>query len=106
MQEQTRSKLNRCNTTQKQYNQAYVSANRMIFHSGRPNIDQVKWPVDTNWDIGYLNEQLSEYNDHEIIPLLKYGFPIEFDYSKVKYDSVPSKNHGGACTSPIILMHT
>ena len=102
MQKQTKSKsidLLSQEYTQQEFNWACVSANIAVYQSGKPNIDLCQIPVPSNWKFDYLYEQLVDYNDQQVIQLLRFGFPLEFDH-QVQYTSHILPNHKGATMYP------
>ena len=75
-----------------------VSPDKQVQRSGLANVDGLKIPVKSDWNFGYLEQQLSDYCDNEIISLLKYGFPIE---SALKPGNIiPPQNHKDAKNFP------
>ena len=102
MQKQTKSKqidLNVKFDNIQQFNQQCVQANNIVYETGKANIDGERIPVKTGWNLPYLEQQLCNYHDKEIVQLLKYGFPIEFDNNQ-EYDDTIHPNHKGATNYP------
>ena len=71
-----------------------VKAHRAVRLSGRPNFQQCKIPVYSNINISYFEEQLSNYQDKEVVSLLRYGCPISFSGRDIVRRSC--RNHKGA----------
>ena len=78
-----------------EFNWAYVKACESVYSSGMSNVDGLRIPVKSNWNLEYLSKQLVNYTDKEIVQLLQFGFPIECatqGQGEIKF----SKNHAGA----------
>ena len=69
-----------------------------VTSTGMSNADGCKIRVHTGWNVEYLQTQLVDYHDKEVVEYLMYGFPIERD------TSVPLQmggtNHKGATDFP------
>ena len=74
----------------------YVHANDVIRRSGHHNFQYCKFPVPTHWDLELFKQLLieSDYPDLGIIPMLKYGWPIEA--KDCKFDREIPVNQKGA----------
>ncbi len=62
------------------YQQGYVnymtSAHEAICRSGKPNFRGCKIPVRSNLNISFLENELVDYHDKEILNFVRYGWPI------------------------------
>ena len=72
----------------------YCSANKAIRNSNCPNARGVRIPIPTSLNIGYLERNLVDYFDKEVIEFMKYGWPLSVDSYNV--DSVVFSNHRSA----------
>ena len=78
----------------------YVHANDVIRRSQRHNFEFCKFPVPTHWNLDIFEQKLiaSNYDDLSVIPLLKYGWPIEAVHCT--YDGSVPRNQKGAEDNP------
>ena len=76
------------------FNQACVQANKLVRMSGKANVDGLWIPVVSNWNVQYLQNKLRNYENKQIIDLLRYGFPIECKQQQGTAQ-IPA-NHAGA----------
>ena len=54
----------------------WVSANRVVRSTGKPNFAEAKVQVNYKWDFDYLEEELKEYKDKEVLKFFKYGWEL------------------------------
>ena len=54
----------------------------------------MKIPVNTKINVDFLQEQLKNYRDSQVVDLVKYGFPVDHDGSMGNNHQV--ENHKGA----------
>ena len=69
-----------------------------IRRSGKPNFQGCRFPVYTKIDVAFLEKELSDYEDKQVVELIKYGFPI--NYEGTGPGKVNSTNHKGAVDFP------
>ena len=77
---------------------ACEAANCLVRETGVSNVDSARIQVVSHFNFSNLEVDLVNYKNKDIIPLLRYGFPIEcepFESTPVVY-----KNHKGAQEFP------
>ena len=79
------------------FNQACVQANKLVRDSGKANVDGLRIPVVSNWNVQYLQTKLCNYENKQIIDLLRYGFLTECKQQQGTAQ-IPA-NHAGALGS-------
>ena len=75
-----------------------IQAHKIIRDSNMPNFMGARIPVNAQFNIPAWKSHLSEYWDKQIVDLLQYGFPLDFDRSRslnATYD-----NHASATKFP------
>ena len=75
-----------------------VKANRQVRKSGIPNFLGEKIVMPSNFNFGFIEEKLTNYDDKEVIDLLKFGFPLSHN-GKTGSKEIPH-NHTGATFYP------
>ena len=75
-----------------------VHANKAMRESYRPDFSACRIPVPSNFNLKYLEKELVNYQDSEIISLLHYGCPISYKYQGDL--SRACRNHKGATDFP------
>ena len=85
-------------------NMNLVEIHEKVIESGMYNFQGCKIPINEKIDIDFMDRMLGDYCDKEVLPLLRYGFPIEVDSSfdeNLTFD-IPKgfKNHAGARNFP------
>ena len=72
-------------------------AHETVKASGWPNFMVSRIPVKSQWNIDFMDSMLTEYHDSQVTTFLKYGWPINVDYSKCPLNTgnIPP-NHRGA----------
>ena len=75
-----------------------VQAHKIIRDSNKPNFMGTRIAVDTQFNIPAWKRHLSEYWDKQIVDLLQYGFPLDFDRSKSL--NATYQNHASANKFP------
>ena len=53
-----------------------VELHEVIKQSGKPNMLGCRIPLDTRWNIEFLETELREYQDSQVVDLCKFGWPI------------------------------
>ena len=76
-----------------------VTANNKVKKSGQPNFKGCRIPVPSLFKFDYLKRELADYDDSEILLLLRYGCPINFE-GVPETLSHACKNHKGAIEFP------
>ena len=56
-----------------------VQAHQLVRQSGMPNFMQVRIPVNSQLKVEAWKKYLHEYWDKQLIDLIEYGFPLDFD---------------------------
>ena len=56
-----------------------VEAHRKIRNSGLPNFMGLRIPVQSQLKISYWRKYLKQYWDHQLLDLIEYGFPLDFN---------------------------
>ena len=72
-----------------------VLANSDVRQSGQPNFKGCKIPVPSNFNFEYLERELTDYYDKDILLLLCYVCPINFEGTPETLAHT-CKNHKGA----------
>ena len=54
----------------------------LVMYSGLPNKDGCQIRVNNTWNFELLESLLGDYHDRDIIPLLKFGWPLDRDPNK------------------------
>ena len=75
-----------------------IEAHKIIKKSARPNFMGVRIPVNSQFNIPAWESYLNEYWDKQIVDLLQYGFPLDFDRTRCL--SSTYNNHTSAVTFP------
>ena len=78
---------------------ACVAANLVVRDTGKANMDLCKIRVKSNWKVENLEKDLCNYDNKEMVEMIKYGFPIESTADE-KGSSRVSQNHKGAVEFP------
>ncbi len=78
--------------------QFIVQAHELIKASGVPNYKGCKIRIPSKFQVGYLENQLSDYEDKEVVEFLKFGFPIGRDRQVV--GGIPVPNHRSVLDYP------
>ena len=76
-----------------------VTANSKVKKSGQPNFKGCRIPVPSLFKFDYLERELADYHDPEILLLLRYGCPINFE-GVPETLSHACQNHKGAIEFP------
>ena len=76
-----------------------VTANSKVKKSGQPNFKGCRIPVPSLFKFDYLERELADYQDPEILLLLRYGCPINFE-GVPETLSHACQNHIGAIEFP------
>ena len=71
---------------------------KRVKYSGAPNFLKCRFPVDSQLNIEYWKKVLADYWDHQLIHLLEYGFPLDFNRECPLY--CEHKNHSSANDFP------
>ena len=72
----------------------WVTANRLVRESNLPNCKKAKIQVNYDWNFGYLEEALTEFeNKEEILGFFKYGWPLNAK-DTAQLDKVPPNQAG------------
>ena len=75
-----------------------VQANKAVRSSKKPNFAGCQIPVQSNINFEFLEKELENYHDREIILLLRYGCPLSYEGSGNL--SRNCRNHKGATDFP------
>ena len=75
-----------------------IDAHKIIRNSNMPNFMAARIPVNAQFNIPAWKSYLSEYWDKQIVDLLQYGFPLDFDHSKPLNGTY--ENHSSAIKFP------
>ena len=76
-----------------------ITAHLLVRNSGLPNYLGCRIPVNSNLHCDNWNHYLQHYWDNQLVDLLKYGFPLDFDRSS---QLVPTEeNHKSASINSI-----
>ena len=81
----TESEIDRC--------EFWVTANRIVRESGQHNFQHEKIEVNTNWDLGKLEEWLTDYHDNKVVSFLKYGWPLNTVDTEID-EQIPNNQKG------------
>ena len=92
--------LNDSSLTRQEFNDACVLANHRVYNSGVANVDGIRVPVKSNWNLDYLERKLQNYENNQIIELLKYSFPLENNQIDNRLNHDKPQNHKGATQFP------
>ena len=76
-----------------------VSANSDVRKSGQPNFKGCRIPVPSNFNFEYLGREMADYRDKDILLLLRYGCPINFEGNPETLAHT-CKNHKGVTDFP------
>ena len=68
-----------------------LSTHFKVLASGKPNFMEARIPSPSCFNFDYLHDMLFDYEDKQIIDLLKYGFPLAHDGKTGS--KVEPKNH-------------
>ena len=71
-----------------------VKQHAAIRRSGVPNFKGCRFPVNSGINLSFLEEKLSDYGDKQVIELLRFGFPV--NYEGQGPGEIMSVNHKGA----------
>ena len=95
----------KCNTNQINYEvnpiwdvNKYISAQSIIEKSGLPNARGCKIPIPTTLNIDFLEKNLLDFEDKEVIEFMKYGWPLSTSYTP-ENEEIP-RNHKSALDHP------
>ena len=75
-----------------------IEMHRRIKHSACPNFLHCRFPVESQLNIPVWKEALVDYWDNQLIHLLEYGFPLDFNQDCKLY--CEHKNHSSANDHP------
>ena len=75
-----------------------VEAHNIVRHSKKPNFMGARIPVASRFNIHAWKSYLDQYWDKQIVDLLQFGFPLDFDRSKVLESTYV--NHSSALKFP------
>ena len=75
-----------------------IQAHKIIRNSNMPNFMAARIPVNAQFNIPAWKSHLSKYWDKQIVDLLQYGFPLDFDRSKPL--NATYQNHSSAIKFP------
>lgn len=81
------------------YIQYIVAAHEAIQRSGKPNFRGCRIPIKTKMNVSFLETELENYADKEVLEYFKYGWPIGMSH-KLSNSRVCS-NHKSAVDYPI-----
>ena len=71
-----------------------ITAHKMIRHSVLPNFLGLRIPVNTQLKVEAWRHHLKDYWDQQLIDLIQYGFPLDFDRNCVLGETMD--NHASA----------
>ena len=80
-------------------NEFYIKAHKIIKRSGKYNFQHCKIPVPIKWNLDHLDNLLSNYEDRDIVQLLRFGWPIELKHT-LQSVVAPHNNQKGAEKNP------
>ena len=75
-----------------------IEAHKIVRNSAMPNFMGVRIPVDSQLNINAWRLYLAQYWDKQIVDLLQYGFPLDFDRSRLLQSTYV--NHSSALKFP------
>ena len=84
--------------TRQQFTSFYIEAYFTIKESGKENFRGCRIPVPSCFNFDYLYAECKEYEDRQVVELLRYGFPVGHD-GRTGSKVIP-KNHTGAIQFP------
>ena len=73
---------------------ALINTHFAVKATGLPNYKSAKIPLPTSFNFPFLEKQLKDYHDKDVIQFLKFGFPV--DCTPVDPDPGMPANHKGA----------
>ena len=82
----------------------YLAAHCAILQSGQPNFSGCQFPVQTNLNTQFLRETMGVYHDPDVLALIEFGFPLNFDKT-IPVGSQHLRNHKGAQDFPAAIDH-
>ena len=68
--------------------------NDLVSRSGQPNYLSCRVPIESRFNIDYIEAHMQGYHDTQILDFLKFGWPIDHDGREV--NSIPPRNHDSA----------
>ena len=74
----TEAEIDRC--------EFWVTANRLIRETGCPNFKESRIPVNHSWNFEFLQEQLKDYEDKEVLEFFKFGWPLNAVDTAIQVD--------------------
>lgn len=76
--------------------QEFINVCEKVEKSGEPNFIGCRSPLDTHLQLDEWERLLENYEDKEVVELLKFGFPISFEGDLDLCEDVVIQNHKGA----------
>lgn len=70
-----------------------------INKSGKFNFQEVRVPINTQWNTELLEQLLEGYHDKQVAELLRYGWPVDRN-NDVPLPEISGRNHKGATEFP------
>ena len=72
-----------------------IEMHETVKKSNVPNFQGCRIPLVSNWNCEYLEENLVEYDDKQVVDFVKFGWPIGLVETEFK-QCRPPKNHRSA----------
>ena len=76
----------------------WISAHRRVKMSGKHNFQGEQILVNNKWNFAYLEDNLSEYKDKQVLDFFKYGWPLNASNTEI-LQTYP-RNQAGARQNP------
>ena len=73
------------------YTEFWVTANARVRASGAYNFEREQIQVNHRWDFNYLENELVNYDDKEVITFSKFGWPLNASRTEVQHQIPPNQ---------------